>query len=150
MREIKFRVWFKEWDGEDIGKMFRQVVPIDCNFTEVRVAFDDDECYDGNFKVGEDVVLMQYTGLKDKNGVEIHEGDIVNLFDPRPQVEHKKKVSAVVFINGAFLVNTQMGALPDRTTLETLYCHLMWREYSDCEVIGNIYENPELLAEATS
>jgi uncharacterized phage protein (TIGR01671 family) len=135
MREIKFRAWQNGGMlsvGEDI-----HLFPTEDGTWYAITDVDTDERFDG--------IVMQYTGLKDKNGVEIYEGDILSLFDPRPQVEHKRKVSAVTFANGAFLVDTQMGSLPDRKTLETVYEHFEWREYSDCEVIGNVYESPELL-----
>ena len=124
MRAIKFRAWDTD----------TKLMEYESLLTIARRNEDADE---------EVYKLMQYTGLKDKNGTEIYEGDIIYLFDPRPDC--KKKISTVTFQNGSFLVNTQMNALPDRTSLEPLYSHFKWREYSECEVIGNIYETPELL-----
>lgn len=126
MRDIRFRAWHKS-----SSTMLERV---DRDF-ESLASYVENDAYE----------VMQYTGLKDKSGVEIYEGDVLSLFDPRTQTEHKKKLSAVTFNNGAFLVDTQMGASPNRTTMETLYRYLMWREYSECEVIGNVWENPELL-----
>lgn len=73
----------------------------------------------------EDLVLMQYTGLKDKNGKEIYEGDIVNYF--------RDELAEVKFINGCFVIDSK--AYTDS------FLGLM----GDIEVVGNIYENKEML-----
>lgn len=75
--------------------------------------------------------LMQFTGLHDKNGKEIYEGDIL---------EHNGKVQKVVFYNtnkGAYYCQFNTGG--------GFVDNIMYFIQRDCEVIGNIYENPELL-----
>jgi len=72
-----------------------------------------------------DYILMQYTGLKDKNGVEIYEGDVIKHND----------------INKPFLVESLEKFFTDMGAEQFDY------SYSSemLEVIGNIYENPELI-----
>ena len=71
--------------------------------------------------------IMQYTGLKDKNSKEIYEGDILyfDVIDEHPSV--------VRFVQGMFCIEEDGSWFP------------ISQFYSTCEVIGNIYEHPELL-----
>lgn len=127
MNNLKFRAWDKD------NKEMLKIDIIDFYSEEIMVLEDD-----STMKFS-DVVLMQSTGLFDKNGVEIFEGDIVNyeFCDFRPNVAsyetggkyitgYKK---AVLWENGKFICN-------DYDLL-----HIC----EDIEVIGNIYENKELL-----
>lgn len=72
------------------------------------------------------LVVMQSTGLFDKNGKEIFEGDVVRILD--------EKLSKIYYSDGAFCVDILNGGTPLHAFLSE---HL--------EVIGNIYENPEFM-----
>ncbi len=114
MREIKFRAW----DSEQYEMSYSD--PLD----DLERAYSwFRELEDRDVKASGNIELMQYTGLKDKNGKEIYEGDIIRALPyPLPiQVE---------FSGGMFGINTKYG---------------FWSLSSDdihiIEIIGNIYEN---------
>ncbi|MCC2381231.1 MULTISPECIES: YopX family protein [Bacillus] len=125
MRKIKFRVWD--------GKLMH-------NVSELHFCMGPK--LDGNglkfygpgvgqgWIDGENVHLMQYTGLKDKNGKEIYEGDILKVTTVRGDTRWQMEVD---FENGCF-------ALKEGPELWKLKY-----DYPNHEVIGNTYENPELL-----
>ena len=86
---------------------------------------------------GEDVILMQSTGLRDKKGKGIFEGDIVRQVRTQPTIENETITGVVTMIEGAWLIvndNEQLASY-------------LWSETDENEIIGNIYENPELLKE---
>lgn len=80
--------------------------------------------------------ILQYIGLKDKNGTEIYEGDIVENAskDLKFQVVYEAPSFNRKWIDGT-----------SKRYREHLTEPLAWNTYMICEVIGNIYENPELL-----
>lgn len=81
--------------------------------------------------------LMEFTGLLDKNGKEIYEGDLVRYIDGIKEITCQVK-----FIKeyACFGVEWRNGLLVSFEYLESTYTML-----DDLEVVGNIYENPELL-----
>lgn len=114
-REIKFRAWIK-----DAKIIVDWKFMLSCEEpTQAQHSFTD------WFTAPNNVVLMQYTGLKDKNGKEIYEGDVVL---------HNQQKRVVVFRLGMFQL------LQKNLT----YVREWWNWCKYTEVVGNIYENPEL------
>lgn len=128
MKEIKFRCWYDNhmFDVTDIDFAYKRI-----NLTGADII---------TFKDGE---LMQYTGLKDKNGKEIYEGDIVKIDDDVAKVFKIKSIGKVKYFEGLFLVQNGdiIGLLSSLFALSNINYRLRGR------VIGNIYDNPELLEE---
>lgn len=112
----KFRAWSKEseqmYDVESID-FFRNSIEIDNG-------------YDYQVENLDCVIVMQSTGLVDKNVVEIFEGDI--LFN-----EHDEEYAEVVFKNGCFFIEATTW------TVELYECCESWL------IVGDIHQNPELL-----
>jgi uncharacterized phage protein (TIGR01671 family) len=88
----------------------------------------------------EEFPLMQYTGLKDKDGKEIYEGDIVESF----RFDDPEFRSEVFYKNGAFGYKSYVWEVFISFASNENY---KWRDdkSENIKVIGNIYENPELL-----
>ena len=84
--------------------------------------------------IGHHCEVMQFTGLKDKNGKEIWEGDIVKVYRSD---SFKDYIDKVYFVDGGFFTEWY-HPLDEKYIAEPIYA---W----PVEVIGNIYENPELL-----
>lgn len=135
-RDIKYRAWLKS-----VGEMV-EVLEIDLYNKEVAYIWTEqtfDYVLEQTREVDkiDDLVLMQYTNLKDKNGVEIYEGDIVSMIIFEDNAEY---LGDVVFKNGCFCLNISLNGTKYKIpTLE-------WKETETIiTVIGSIYENPTLL-----
>lgn len=150
MRNIKFRGWDKEYekmtyfDDEDYEYKPPFVFRLDQIFKKDS-NYDDYEDFEYN-DVTDNVEVMQYTGLKDKDGKEIYEGDIVKIHKHNFDYGFKKdEIGQIKFIDGAF------GFYREESKNEYYFNDLAtesgYRELEYYEVIGNIYDNPELLEE---
>ena len=133
-RQLKFRVWSKvrnDWVHNMMllacidGLPFAHFVETDSDKKFVK-----HHIYNAS---NLDVVIQQYTGLKDKNGVEIYEGDIVKATSD--QFVNENFIGKVIFDEGCFL-----------TWINKNDIRGIWGE-DDIEVIGNIFENKDLLEE---
>lgn len=132
MREFKFRAWHKP------NKIMLDLIAINFSLMQITADIENRKIYpelDYWWKETDipfsEIVLMQSTGLFDKNGVEIYEGDIVREFanDYTP-----------IYQNGIYMAyNVDKINEPHIST----QFNVIWR--NGCEVIGNIYENKDLI-----
>jgi len=136
MREIKYRAWNKEWG---------MLLPVDNIIfenglaVEVRVTIKasdynhQDEWQD--YRIGDEIILQQYTGLNDKNGKEIYEGDILKL------------TSIYFLFYDLFTVGFNKGSFTFKNKEEHYFKNYIGNRKEDLiiEVIGNIYENKDLI-----
>lgn len=130
MKEIKFKAWDKDLK----------------RWTNYSIADDLPRFYDkhtGCWKTdreGERFILCQYTGLKNFNGKEIYEGDIVKA------ISFARWIGVVKYSdeNQAFIFNDLDKKYRGKSTV-------FMNQFDDgFEILGNIYENPELLKELTN
>lgn len=133
MRELKFRVWDSEYKEMLYnGNMLSQ---------------EDGRVY-ANYKIGvikafspNCYTVMQYIGLNDKNGKNIFEGDIVEFDDSLTNSRPVKGIGEIVFCKDLNLVRAPSYCIHFLKPTQGIHTN-MW---GDIKVIGNVFENPELL-----
>ena len=141
-REIKFRAWNKVWG------MMLPVDEIDFKQQSVMVTVEaSDYNHEGewqDYEIGEDIILMQFTGLKDKNGKEIYEGDV--LLENGGWDENGRNVVVRFEDDYGWVVSPYVdGKRAPFTNKLRESLTIRMRNKNPTIVGGNVYENPELL-----
>ena len=122
MRDIKFRAWDKE-----------QKIMYLPEYSEIRYMAVESLSEDNSL-----LEIMQYTGLKDKSGVEIYEGDIVE-FRPWNREETENYIVKFISDDASF-----RGIKEKKSSIKVLS---LINSEQGLKIIGNIFENPELVKE---
>lgn len=123
MREIKFRAWYK-------GKMYEVFAVIGgiVRISLMRFPFSQEVIPDA---------IMQYTGLKDGKETDIYEGDIIIVENSEPDENGEyDQITVCKWDKGGFTLEDNAGGHWSRQ---------LFHQPERLEIIGNIYENPELL-----
>ena len=126
----KFRVWNEKTESFiDYGDLM-------LDLKNGKVYSGDVGIPEYTIDVTNQVILMQYTGCRDKNGIEIYEGDVIK--------DKYDKTWLVQWYVGAFVITNK---IPDSDGQTTTYSHFsnMSNHHFYFEVIGSMWENPELL-----
>ena len=121
---------FRAYDGGSLNRMYQ---PDEVMVGGGDIWIIDEDSVAGDWIVNNDLHLMQSTGLKDKNGKEIFEGDILDYKGRKALVRWHGSYASFIyrFVDEPHKRNTEWKPL--------------YLAYMKCEIIGNIYENPELL-----
>ncbi|MFD1548161.1 YopX family protein [Levilactobacillus fuyuanensis] len=136
MRDIRFRAWDKsaKWMLQVEQLAFSDSGKLVAVYTDGPDFSNDPIILQGDKPDLDEVLIEQYTGLKDVNGELIYEGDIVRVWD--------NGTGFVTFKNGSFIVDL---GLDDNSSLSSeAYPLLTWNS-GDYEIVGNIHKNPDLL-----
>jgi len=157
-RELKFKAWDKE-AKEMVYHLTDDIMFCFNENTELEVRYWSCDPIDKNYGYWEllDCDILQYTGLKDSEGKEIYEGDIIKHKQGEQQKKLYEYIGIIKFYDGSFFISTNgirsNLLLSDINGIGEILWHYEGRYGNpsyyyiakDFEVIGNIYENPELL-----
>lgn len=124
---------FRAYDGGSLNRMYQ---PDEVMVGNGDIWIIDEDSVAGDWIVNNDLHLMQSTGLHDKNGKEIFEGDILDYKGRKALARWHGSYASFIY---RFVDELQKR----NTEWKPLYL-----AYMKCEIIGNIYENPELLEES--
>lgn len=144
-REIKFRVWVKpeNWDEENnIGLMTNGLPLGGWNnwYINLSEPFDEHQSLDGEFVVGKDIEIMQFTGLTDKNGIEVYEGDYLVERWVDDEDEDQEALLPVVWDHKNMQWCVDASFSKDGSYMVGMKEYF---RFQDLEVNGNIFENPK-------
>lgn len=126
---------FRAWDTTN-KEMFKDTFAI-TESGQVVVVEQEYVASSPDYVFVEHLVIMQSTGLRDKNGKEIFEGDVVRQVRTQPTTENGTITGVVTMLEGAWLIVNDNEQLASD----------LWSETDENEIIGNIYENREFLME---
>ena len=124
MKEFKMKAWLKK------EKKMVAIIGIDFNYEYIRYT-EDGNLFNENYKTAafKDIELLQFSGAQDKAGQELYEADVIKFND------------GIDDIYGLISYDDKDGAY--RVSYENITEHLSERE-GDFEIVGNIFENPNL------
>nr|WP_310787091.1 YopX family protein [Fusobacterium nucleatum] len=124
MKKLKIKAWLKK------EKKMVSIIGIDFNYEYIRYT-EDGNLFNENYKTAEfkNIELLQFTGLKDNGGQELYEADVIKFND------------GIDDIYGLISYDDEDGTY--RVSYENITEHLSDLE-GDFEIVGNIFENPDL------